>query len=112
MDAAAVAALAAIVEHDHARVLDELVRESIQLREQLEQQRLQLAQQHLRVREQALDIAQLRNTVVELSLKVHRLSGTIAWALHDVQMGEIETAEQRLVGCFDDDAAADNSAAQ
>ena len=99
------AALAAIVDHDHARVLNELVRESIQLREQLEQQRLQLAQQHLRVREQALDIAQLRNTVVELSLKVHQLSGTIAWALHDVQMGEIETAEQRLTDCFQNDAA-------
>ena len=109
MDAAAAAALAAIVEHDHARVLDELVRESIQLREQLEQQRLQLAQQHLRVREQALDIAQLRNTVVELSLKVHQLSGTIAWALHDVQMGEIETAEQRLTGCFNDENDAANA---
>ena len=99
------AALAAIVDHDHARVLNELVRESIQLREQLEQQRLQLAQQHLRVREQALDIAQLRNIVIELSLKVHRLSGAIAWALHDVQMGDIETAEQRLTDCFENDAA-------
>ena len=68
MEAVAVAALAAIVDHDHARVLNELVRESIQLREHLEQQRLQLAQQHLRVREQALDIAQLRNIVIELSL--------------------------------------------
>ena len=99
------AALAAIVDHDHARVLNELVRESIQLREQLEQQRLQLAQQHLRVREQALDVAQLRNIVIELSLKVHRLSGAIGWALHDVQVGEIETAEQRLTDCFENDAA-------
>ena len=99
------AALAAIVEHNHARVLDELVRESIQLREQLEQQRLQLGQQHLQVREQALDIAQLRNIVIELSLKVHRLNGAIAWALHDVQMGDIETAEQRLTDCFENDAA-------
>ena len=93
------------MDHDHARVLNELVRESIQLREQLEQQRLQLAQQHLRTREQALDIAQLRNIVIELSLKVHRLSGAIAWALHDVQMGDIETAEQRLTDCFENDAA-------
>ena len=105
MEPVAIAALAAIVDHDHARVLNELVRESIQLREQLEQQRLQLAQQHLRTREQALDIAQLRNIVIELSLKVHRLSGAIAWALHDVQMGDIETAEQRLTDCFENDAA-------
>ena len=99
MDAAAVAALAAIVDHDHARVLDELLQESVQLRQQLEQQRL-------RVREQALDIAQLRNTVVEQSLNVARLRNTIAWARHDVQMGEIETAEQRLMGCFDAEADA------
>ncbi len=105
MEPVAIAALAAIVDHDHARVLNELVRESIQQREQLEQQRLQLAQQHLRVREQALDIAQVRNILIELSLKVHRLSGAIAWALHDVQMGDIETAEQRLTDCFENDAA-------
>ena len=106
MDAAAVAALAAIVDHDHARVLDELLQESVQLRQQLEQQRLQLEQQRLRVREQALDIAQLRNTVVEQSFNVARLRNTIAWARHDVQMGEIETAEQRLMGCFDAEADA------
>ena len=108
MEAVAVAALAAIVEHDHARVLDELVRENIQLRQQLEQQRLRLEQQQL----QALDNAALANIAVKLGRTIHRLSGTIAWALHDVQMGEIETAEQRLMGCFDDNAAANDSAEQ
>ena len=108
MEAVAVAALAAIVEHDHARVLDELVRENIQLRQQLEQQRLRLEQQQL----QALDNDALANIAVKLGRKIHRLSGTIAWALHDVQMGEIETAEQRLLGCFEDEDSADDSAAQ
>ena len=45
MEAAAVAALAAIVDHDHACALNELLQESIQLRQQLEQQRQQLEQQ-------------------------------------------------------------------
>ena len=112
MEAVAVAALAAIVEHDHARVLDELVRENIQLRQQLEQQRLRLEQQQLQMREQALDNAALANIAVKLGRKIHRLSDTIAWALHDVQMSEIETAEQRLLGCFEDQDSADNSAAQ
>ena len=91
------AALAAIVDHDHARALNELLQESIQLRQQLErqrqqleQQRQQLEQQRIQMRQQELHIAQLRNT--------------IAWAHHDVQMGEIETAEQRLMGYFQDDA--------
>ena len=97
------AALAAIVDHDHARVLNELLQESVQLRQQLQQNCLQLEQQRLRVREQALDIFQLRNTVVEQSLHIARLRSTIAWARHDVQIGEIETAEQRLTGCFDDE---------
>ena len=99
------AALAAIVDHDHARVLNELLQESVQLRQQLQQ----LEQQRLKVREQALDIFQLRNTVVEQSLHIARLRSTIAWARHDVQMGEIETAEQRLTGCFDDENDAANA---
>ena len=106
------AALAAIVDHDHARVLNELLQEGIQLRQQLEQQRQQLEQQRIQMREQALDIAQLRNTVVEQALNVARLRNTIAWAHHDVQMGEIETAEQRLTGYFDDEADAADYAEQ
>ena len=87
------AALAAIVDHDHARALDELLQEGIQLRQQLErqrqqleQQRQQLEQQRIQMRQQELDIARLRNT--------------IAWAHHDLQMGEMETAEERLMGYF------------
>ena len=82
----------------------EAAAECIQLRQQLEQQRQQLEQQRIQMREQALDIAQLRNTVVEQALNVARLRNTIAWAHHDVQMGEIETAEQRLIGYFEDNA--------
>ena len=103
------AALAAIVDHDHARVLNELLQESVQ---QLEQQRQQLEQQRIQMREHALDSAQLRNTVIEQSLTVARLRSTIAWAHHDVQMGEIETAEQRLSGYFDDEANAADYAEQ
>ena len=106
------AALAAIVDHDHARVLNELLQESVQLRQQLEQQRQQLEQQRIQMRQQALDTAQLRNTVIEQSLTVARLRSTIAWAHHDVQMGEIETAEQRLSGYFDDEANAADYAEQ
>ena len=106
------AALAAIVDHDHARALNELLQEGIELRQQLEQQRQQLEQQRIQMREQALDIAQLRNTVVEQALNVARLRNTIAWAHHDVQMGEIETAEQRLTGYFDDEADAADYAEQ
>ena len=62
MEAVAVAALAAIVEHDHARVLDELVRENIQLRQQLEQQRQQLERQRQQLRHQELQIAEVRTT--------------------------------------------------
>ena len=92
------AALAAIVDHDHARALNELLQECIQLRQQVEQQRQQLEQQRIQMRQQELHIAQLRNT--------------IAWAHHDVQMGEIETAEQRLMGYFDDEADAADYAEQ
>ena len=59
MEAVAVAALAAIVEHDHARVLDELVR---QQRQQLEQQRQQLERQRQQLRHQELQIAEVRTT--------------------------------------------------
>ena len=113
MEAVALSALATIVEHDHARVLEELVRENRTLRGQLEQQRLQLeqqrlqlAQQHLRMSQEALAIAELRNTVIQQLAHIARLRCTISWAAHDVQMGEIETAEQRLMGYFDDEAAA------
>ena len=99
MEAVAIAALAAIVDHDHARVLDQLLHENVALRQQLQE----LQQQRLKVRKQALDIFQLRNTVVEQSLHIARLRSTIEWARHDVRIDEIKTAEQRLTGCFDDE---------
>ena len=42
MDAAAVTALAAVVDHNHARALIQLLQENMELRQQLEQQRQQL----------------------------------------------------------------------
>ena len=44
MDAAAVTALAAVVDHNHARALMELLQENMELRQQLEQQRQELEQ--------------------------------------------------------------------
>ena len=44
MDAAAVTALAAAVDHNHASALMELLRENMELRQKLEQQRQELDQ--------------------------------------------------------------------
>ena len=44
MDAAAVTALAAAVDHNHASALMELLRENMELRQKLEQQRQELEQ--------------------------------------------------------------------
>ena len=95
------AALAAIVDHDHARALNELLQEGIQLRQQLERQRRQLEQQGQQLEQQRI---QMRRQ----ELRISTLKVTIAWAHHDVQMGEIETAEQRLMGHFGDIAWADD----
>ena len=62
MEAAAAAALAAIVDHDHARALNELLQEGIQLRQQLERQRQQLEQQRIQMHQQELQIAEMRTT--------------------------------------------------
>ena len=68
-------ALAAAVDHQHAAALQELLLQCQQLQQEREQLLLQRAQL-LR------DNAQLR--------------GAAAWALRDLRMGEVETAEQRL----------------
>ena len=84
MDAAAVAALAAAVDHVHAAALNELLLQCQQLKEERGRLLLQCAQ--LRA-----DNAQLRRTM--------------AWALRDLQMFEVETAQERLelmVGSDDD----------
>ena len=77
------AALAAIVDHDHARVLDHLLQENVALRQQLQD----LQQLRLKVRQQAIEIFQLRNTVVDQSLRIARLRSTIAWR-DDVQFDD------------------------
>ena len=74
------AALAAAVDHVHAAALNELLREREQLL--LDRQRLALQAENLR-----REVAQLR--------------GAAAWALRDLQMGEIETAEERLAQVFE-----------
>ena len=69
MDAAAVAALAAAVDHVHAAALSELL---------LERERLAM---------QAEDLRRL----------VAQLRGAAAWALRDLRQDDVEMAEQRLV---------------
>ena len=69
MDAAAVAALAAAVDHVQAAALSELL---------LERERLAT---------QAEDLRRL----------VAQLRGAAAWALRDLRQGDVEMAEQRLV---------------
>ena len=69
MDAVAAAALAAIVDHDSARVLQDLIAENVALRQQLQDfQRLQT-----KLRQQAFEIFQLRNTVIEQDLRIAHL---------------------------------------
>ena len=85
MEAAAVAALAAVVDHVHAAALTELQLQCQQLKYERDQLLLQRAQ--LRG-----DNAQLR--------------GTMAWAVRDLRMFEVDTAKQRfaeIVEGSDDD---------
>ena len=66
MDAVAAAALAAIVDHDCARVLRDIIAENAALRQQLQNSQAKL-------RTQAVDIFELRNTVIDQSLRIARL---------------------------------------
>ena len=75
MDAAAVAALAAAVDHVHAAALNELLLQCQQLKEERDQLLVQRAQ--------------LRGDNMQLR-------GGARWTLRDLRMGEVETAEQRL----------------
>ena len=90
------AALAAIVDHDHARALNELLRESIQLRQQLERQRQQLERQRHQLHHQELLIAELQIKRNHQERHIAQLEVTISSARHDVQMGRIESAARRL----------------
>ena len=66
MDAVAAAALAAIVDHDCARVLQDMIAENTALRQQLQNSQAKL-------RGQAFEIFELRNTVIDQSLRIARL---------------------------------------
>ena len=89
------AALAAIVDHDHARALNELLQESIQLRQQLEQQRQQLEQQHQQLERQHIQMHRQRLQITQLEI-------VISMAHHEVKTGDIATAKQRLKDYCDD----------
>ena len=90
------AALAAIVDHDHARALNELLQEGIQLRQQLERQRQQLERQRHQLHHQELLIAELQIKRNQQERHIAQLEVTISSAHHDVQMGRIESAARRL----------------
>ena len=66
MDAVAAAALAAIVDHDCARVLQDLIQQNAALRQQLQDFQAKL-------RGQAFEIFELHNTVIDQSLRIARL---------------------------------------
>ena len=68
MDAVATAALAAIVDHDSARVLQDLIQENAALRQQLQDFQAKM-------RQQAFEIFELHNTVIDQSLRIARLRG-------------------------------------
>ena len=73
------AALAAIVDHDSARVLEHLMEENVALRQQLQDcQRLQT-----KMRQQAFEIFELRNTVIDQSLRIARLRTVTVHVISD-----------------------------
>ena len=76
MDAVAAAALAAIVDHDSARVLQDLIAENAALRQQLQDFQAKL-------RQQAFEIFELRNTVIDQSLRIARLRTVTVHVISD-----------------------------
>ena len=76
MDAVAMAALAAIVDHDSARVLQDLIAENAALRQQLQDFQAKL-------RQQAFEIFELRNTVIDQSLRIARLRTVTVHVISD-----------------------------
>ena len=102
MDATAVAALAAIVDPDHACALNELLQESVKLRQQLEQQRQQLEQQHQQLEQQWQQLEQQHTQIYRQQLQITQLQIVISFAHHDVKTGGISAARQRLYDYCDD----------
>ena len=82
-------------DHDHARALNELLQEGIQLRQQLERQRQQLEQQWQQLEQQRIQMNRQ-------GLQITQLQIVVSMAHHEVKTGEIETAEQRLRDYCDD----------
>ena len=80
MDAAAVAALAAAVDHVQAAALSELMRERDRLAAEAEDLRRQVAQ----------------------------LRGAAAWAVNDLRHGDAEMAEQRLLDALEGESDEDD----
>ena len=102
MDAAAVAALAAVVDHDHARALNQLLQESVELREQLEQQRQQLEQQRQELEQQWQQLEQQHTQIYRQGLQITQLQIVISFAHHEMKTGDIAAARQRLYDYCDD----------
>ena len=75
MDAVAAAALASIVDHDSARVLQDLNAENAALRQQLQDFQAKL-------RQQAFEIFELRNTVID-QLRIARLRTVTVHVMSD-----------------------------
>ena len=96
MDAAAVAALAAVVDHDHARALSQLLQENVELRQQLEQQRQQLEQQHQELEQQSQLLEQQHAQIHRQGLQVLQRGIVIDFAYHDLKAGNRAAAMERL----------------
>ena len=96
MDAAAVTALAAVVDHDHARALSQLLQENVELRQQLEQQRQQLEQQHQELEQQSQLLYQQHDQIQRQQLHNIGLSFAIDASASDMRAGNVAAARERL----------------
>ena len=76
MDAVAAAALAAMVDHDSARVLQDLIQDNAALRQQLQDFQAKMCRQ-------AFEIFELRNTVIDQSLRIARLRTSTVYVMSD-----------------------------
>ena len=103
MDAAAVTALAAVVDHDQARVLSQLLQENMELRQQLEQQRQQLEQQRQQLDKQHQELEHQWELLDRQQAQIHRqglheiaLSFAINASASDLRAGNVAAARERL----------------
>ena len=96
MDAVTVAALAAVVSHDHARALNDLLQENVELRQQLEQQRQQLEQQRQELEQQWQQLELQHTQIHRHNLQITQLGTTISCAYHDLKTYNIAAARERL----------------